>query len=794
MKTWFRGYRHGDGLDLEAELRKTRPTPSTQFVKSIAARVNPRPANPVRTRSRIAIAGVATAAMVAAVGASGGFSSAASSIAGAAKSVASSTHATSPGPSHLPGAPGPDQTIRGSGSPSAAAQYHLAPTITSFSPEIAAPGATINLLGTNFTGFNAVTDVLVNGTEAAFSVSSATTLSFVVPSGATSGPITVENGTLPNAVSADSLTVVVAPHITSLDNTEGGGGTPVTVTGTGFIGTKSVTIGGKSATFNVVSGTEIDTAVPATAKVGAGFLVVTNAVGSDQTAYTVDSGAPKITSLNPQSATTGTLMAVKGTNLDTATDLLFAKSGGGTTDAAVVGVPTKTQANFTVPADAVTGDVTVLNASGQATSPKAFIVIGAATVSSFSPAFGKAGTSVVITGTSFTGATGVSFGGQDAGKITVKGDTQITAKVPAGAPSGLVHLVVTNGNGAGPSSATQFDVLTAVPTVSSAAPGTGGAGTSVAIGGSNFTGASKVTFNGKPASYSVVDNTHITATVPAGAPTSGAGLVVSNAVGASAPFAFTVLSTAPTVASAMPQSGAVNDEITIKGTHLDTVTDVVFGGGGDATPPYVQQTTDGKLLVVKVPAGAVSGTIVVTNPSGSATTKSFTVIAAPVIVGFTPAYAKSPGTKVTIVGVNLFGANEVDFAGGVSAKPIYNAKDGSLSVVVPKNAASGVLTVKVHSPGGQTFQGDSGSSTLTIVVKPSGIAGPATAARGATISLTGAGFTGVSQVKVGTISASFHVTDDGHMSVTIPANAKTGKGMIAIGNAAGTASFSLTIT
>lgn len=61
------------------------------------------------------------------------------------------------------------------------------------------------------------------------------------------------------------------------------------------------------------------------------------------------------------------------------------------------------------------------------------------TVTSFTPISGYTGTSVVITGTNFTGATTVSFGGTNAASFTVDNATQITAIVGAGS-SGVVSV------------------------------------------------------------------------------------------------------------------------------------------------------------------------------------------------------------------------------------------------------------------------------------------------------------------------------------------------------------------
>jgi uncharacterized protein (TIGR03437 family) len=87
---------------------------------------------------------------------------------------------------------------------------YLAPTLSSFTPASAAVGATVTLTGTNFTAASKVT---FNGLSAKFTVNSDTQISATVPSGATSGKISVTTpaGT---ATSATSFTVLVTPHLT----------------------------------------------------------------------------------------------------------------------------------------------------------------------------------------------------------------------------------------------------------------------------------------------------------------------------------------------------------------------------------------------------------------------------------------------------------------------------------------------------------------------------------------------------------------------------------------------------
>jgi hypothetical protein len=79
-------------------------------------------------------------------------------------------------------------------------------------------------------------------------------------------------------------------------------------------------------------------------------------------------------------------------------------------------------------------------------------------VTSVSPSTNvSSGTSVTITGSDFTGATGVKFGSTPANTFTVNSDTQITANYPGGVylgslrlsvnPVGTVNVSVTGPNG-----------------------------------------------------------------------------------------------------------------------------------------------------------------------------------------------------------------------------------------------------------------------------------------------------------------------------------------------------------
>jgi hypothetical protein len=86
-----------------------------------------------------------------------------------------------------------------------------APTITSFSPTSGPVGTTVTINGTNFTG---ATSVKFNGVTATFIVNSATKITATVPTGATTGRISVTTpgGT---ATSTSDFTVTTA-HLRSI--------------------------------------------------------------------------------------------------------------------------------------------------------------------------------------------------------------------------------------------------------------------------------------------------------------------------------------------------------------------------------------------------------------------------------------------------------------------------------------------------------------------------------------------------------------------------------------------------
>jgi hypothetical protein len=166
------------------------------------------------------------------------------------------------------------------------------PTITSFTPTSGPVGKIVTINGTGFTG---ATAVKFNGTSAAtWFLSSATKILARVPTGATTGPISVTkpSGT---GTSATNFTVTGGgggggggPTITSFTPTSGPVGVIVTINGTGFTGATAVKFNGKPITQGVVnSATKITARVPTGATTGPISVTTPSGTGTSASNFTV---------------------------------------------------------------------------------------------------------------------------------------------------------------------------------------------------------------------------------------------------------------------------------------------------------------------------------------------------------------------------------------------------------------------------------------------------------------------------------------------------------------------------
>lgn len=159
----------------------------------------------------------------------------------------------------------------------------LGPFVASV-PTSALEGATINILGQDFTSASKVkfgdleaSDVKLNG---------ATDLIATVPKGALTGAITVTTG---STTLTSNFAFGVVPDVSSFSPTSGAVGKSVTITGTGLMQTVAVYFDGVQATeFKVISDTEVTATLPTGATTGPISVEAQGGTGFSSTDFTVN--------------------------------------------------------------------------------------------------------------------------------------------------------------------------------------------------------------------------------------------------------------------------------------------------------------------------------------------------------------------------------------------------------------------------------------------------------------------------------------------------------------------------
>jgi ethanolamine utilization microcompartment shell protein EutS len=188
-----------------------------------------------------------------------------------------------------------------------------APTISSFLPTSGPVGTSVVITGTNFCQ---TSQVLFNATPAVnVTINSPTSITAVVPVGATTGLIRVTTPVLPAANSATNFTVAAAPTITSFSPTSGNVGTSVVITGTNLSGVTAVRFNGVTATFSANTATSVTAVVPSGATTGRIVVVTPGGTATSATDFTVTT-APVARSVTfgfqPNSRVSGSVNVTSG--------------------------------------------------------------------------------------------------------------------------------------------------------------------------------------------------------------------------------------------------------------------------------------------------------------------------------------------------------------------------------------------------------------------------------------------------------------------------------------------------
>ncbi|MCK6500896.1 MAG: IPT/TIG domain-containing protein, partial [Nitrospira sp.] len=394
---------------------------------------------------------------------------------------------------------GPISVFTGSGAASSLAIFVAAPRITEFTPLTGGPGTLVTISGNNFgtgTGRGNVTNVSFNGRPTQFQITGINQLLAVVPTNATTGPITLIN----EAGSGTTLVSFQVPAvIASFSPTNGMPGDPVEIRGLNLGNPLRVEFGVVPASYSVVSPTNLIAFVPTNAVNGR--IAVTTAAGVTSTSsnFVV---TPRIIRFSPSFGPVGTSVTLEGGGLSGVTEVRFNNVIATFTATPPVSLVAK------VPNGATTGPIKVVTPAGTFTTSSNFFL--PATITSFTPTAGKRGDTVTINGENLGDAVRVLFHGAEA-PFSVVNPTRLTATVPDAATTGLISVETPAGTKAG--SAT-FSVR---PVLDGFSPGNAAAGSPVQLFGAGLTNLSWVRLGDLDTTFTIISSTNLRAIVPLGA-------------------------------------------------------------------------------------------------------------------------------------------------------------------------------------------------------------------------------------------------------------------------------------
>ena len=332
----------------------------------------------------------------------------------------------------------------------------------------------------------------------------------------------------------------MASTITALNPSQGPvtGGNLVTITGTTFAGATSVRFGTTTASFRIVTSTQITATAPPHLAGPVTLTVTTPGATSNGLTYTyITAPAPHIAALSPVQgpAPGGNPVIVTGTAFAGTTAVTFGAT------AASYKVDTDTQITATAPPH-LAGPVSLTVTTPSGTSNTAdYTYVTAPVVTGVDPSLGPVTgeNTVTVYGTDLSLANSVTFGPGSATSITVISDNEITVTAPPG--TGSVVVTVTTPGGSSPSDQGNPNyIYVPSPLITGLVPdqGTTSGGTNVYISGSDLAFTDQVLFGTSPAVFAAFSDDVLLATSPPG-PAGTVTVTVHSPGGTSSGLSFT---------------------------------------------------------------------------------------------------------------------------------------------------------------------------------------------------------------------------------------------------------------
>ena len=479
--------------------------------------------------------------------------------------------------------------------------------LLSFGPMPVARGAELRFIGRNL---DRVTAVVLpdNLTITAFDTKSAELLTVTVPQEAMPGYVVLK--TPDGDITTKTRIGYSEPiSVTTLSPATVKAGDELTITGDylNLVGEVIFTdrVSVMKASFISQSRTQIKLLVPAAAQTGK--IAVSDAEEDPVIVYSANSltvKLPVFTSITPNPVKAGTALTITGTDLDLVTSVVL----GGNKTLTTFTSQSATQIVLTVPADTKDGKVTMIPASGVRIASAEDLVMVVPTVS-VTPVTLKNGQEITVTGTNLDLIDRVIFGGNKQGTIIAGGTaTEIHVTVPDDAVTGQVKFITRAEKEVSGPNLTMID-----PVLLSFSPVSAKPNTDIEITGTDLDLVVEVVFEGDiKGNIGTRSETAMSVTIPVGAKTGKVKLVTKNGSTVQSAIDLTVLSNLPNFTGYTESKGVPGQILTLNGTNMLLIKELIFPGNILATAYGVKTDTRVEVYVPENVAGGYGQITMVT--------------------------------------------------------------------------------------------------------------------------------------------------------------------------------------
>jgi hypothetical protein len=450
-------------------------------------------------------------------------------------------------------------------------------------------------------------------------------------------------------------------------------------------------------TFTTKTSTLLTLTVPQEAMPG--YVVLKTPDGDITTKTEIGYSEPiSISGFTPATVKAGDALTISGDYLNLVGEVIFTDRVSVLADDFTS--QSRTEIQLLVPGEAQTGKIAVSNAAEEP-----IIVYSANNLTVTLPAFTsvtpnpvKAGTALTIAGTNLDLVETITLGGN---KVIATNDfvshtaTQIVINVPDDTKDGKVTMIPASGVEV----VSADDLLMVIPTLS-VTPVTLKNGQDITVTGTDLDLISQVIFGGNKQGTIKAGGTvtEILVTVPDDAVT---GVVIFHTLADKQIDGPNITMIDPVFSSFTPTSAKPNNDVTITGTDLDLVVDVVFTGDISGTIGTRTETQ----MAVTIPVGAKTGPITLVAKNGATVQSAIDLTVESNLPNFN-SFSESkgtPGAILTLNGTNMLLIKELIFPGGVYATAYGEKTDTKVEVYVPTDVASGYGQITMI-----TYEGEQG--------------------------------------------------------------------------------------